>query len=188
MASPPRSRRHRTALLFVGAAAFLYCNCLSSISPPQVPPSILTFGEVDLDASEVALVDAKDPSRQFDASRVAEVRKQIAAILGDSRNSSDASRRIRFRARVTFESYYNAAAQDGCAAVPGLLGIPIDREQLSIDLTLQGQTGMLHGAASAQEEGGAYSNAQRRALKSAIAKAVSNATISSPSVGSQQPP
>ena len=127
-----------------------------------------------------------DPTR-VDTHTPADLWQDTVQILGKAaRARPAASGRARVRVRIDLErrsSIYDAMRKDGIAFVALLgapLGLVIDNEKLSVDLTVEsaGRTFTGHGAA--EKLGSLYAPARRRALAVALDRALADASTKRP--------
>ncbi|MDB4996369.1 MAG: hypothetical protein JWM74_3801 [Myxococcaceae bacterium] len=170
-------------LVFVLFVTRAVGGCAYATPSVHVPESVPPLSVAELTAAEITVVDAKNG---VDHETEGEVKSQTASILSRARRPAGTSAgATRMLVRVELveheQNIYDASLRrDGCA-VMGMAGVPVgqivDRERLSVDVTLQdAQAGLTYkGSASANEYGSIYAHARRRALARALDRALADA-------------
>ncbi|MDI1475617.1 hypothetical protein [Polyangium sp. y55x31] len=159
-------------------------GCAYRVPPTHVPPP-LAFSAADLDVDEIMIVD-HDPT-SVDTGTPADLWQDTVNILGDAaRARPTPSGRARVRVRIDLErrsSVYDAMRKDGIAFVSlffAPLGLVIDNEKLSVDVTVEQGGRTYEGHGSAEKLGSMYAPARRRALAVALDRALADASTKSP--------
>ena len=157
----------------------LVTGCAFRTPKVVMPASIPAIAAAELDVADVTFTD---PEGASDPETTAAARCDITSILIRAAKARPATTgAARFRVRVVLQDrhdIYDSMRVDGLAVIGFLFapfGMVLEREHLSVELTLEsgGQTLVGHG--SANESGSIYVSARRKALAIALRRALTDA-------------
>jgi hypothetical protein len=167
---------HRFSWRFLGfcATSALF---LSGCAYQTRTPNVLCAVPVPASA-EITVIDEVRP---LDAATEGDVRREAAWILARTRSPGASTGRM--RARVVLEDrrdVYDAMREDGFAFVgllPAPLGLVTGRERLAIDVVVETDDAVYEGRGEAEQVGGIYAPARRKALALALERALVDASL-----------
>jgi hypothetical protein len=171
----------RVVMLRPAIAALLALSsvgCVYTGRDLHLPDAVPAFNRIDVEASELELVDA---GADLELDSALAFRARLAEALEQATAGSNGSEPARFRARIHIKDKNHGPYWVPFVSLAALLGATTEGATVHVSLTLETRSGRVVASAEAEDRGSIYASA----LDRAIVLAVQRALTTSPKVSSR---